>query len=95
MARGHAIEAVLGEFIDDCVDLQKDGGQLAAYGMEFDATTIYCELQRLPKLRHHCPFLICWPLTFAFIDYRAGAAATVFLATAQKLLVAGGPSTTS
>ena len=40
--------------VADCVKLQEDGGQLAAYGMEFDATTIYCELERLPKLRHHC-----------------------------------------
>jgi hypothetical protein len=54
-ARGHAIEVVLGEFINDCVDLRKDGGQLVAYGLEFDATIIYCELERLPKLRHRCP----------------------------------------
>jgi hypothetical protein len=46
---------VLGEFIADCVKLQEDGGQLAAYGMEFDATIIYCELERLPKLSHRCP----------------------------------------
>eukprot|EP01047_Picozoa_sp_COSAG01_P054135 COSAG01_NODE_5879_length_3972_cov_7.340305_1_plen_67_part_10 len=29
-AHGHSIEAVLGEFIADCVKLQEDGGQLAA-----------------------------------------------------------------
>ena len=54
-AHGHAIEVVLGEFIADCAQLQQDGGQLAAYAIEFDATIIYCELERIPELRHHCP----------------------------------------
>jgi DNA polymerase III epsilon subunit-like protein len=56
-AHGHAIEVVLGEFIADCAQLRQDGGQLAAYAIEFDATIIYCELERIPELRHHCPLI--------------------------------------
>jgi hypothetical protein len=52
-ARGRAIEVVLGWFIADCIKLQQHGGQLAAYAIEFDATIIYCELERLSSLHQH------------------------------------------
>jgi hypothetical protein len=35
----------------------------------------------LSSLSHSNTFLLCWPISCAFIDYRPGAAATVFVVT--------------
>jgi hypothetical protein len=51
----------------------------AMFHVTVNTSSLHYLLADISSLSHINTFLICWPISYAFIDYRPGASATIFL----------------